>query len=89
MFVNVSGDAENVSESFYSLTFASRCRATALGEARRNVTSLRKAGSPTALLAAARGPSPKYVLKCYLYPPAVVQGGNSSTGVVHRGCIGL
>lgn len=62
MFVNVSGDTENVSESFYSLTFASRCRATALGEARKNVTALRKP-SPTAAGSAGasgRGPSPKF-----------------------------
>ena len=45
MFVNVSGDSENVSESFYSLTFASRCRATALGEAKKHVSSLRRASS--------------------------------------------
>jgi hypothetical protein len=66
MFVNVSGDTENVSESFYSLTFASRCRATALGEARKNVTALRKP-SPTAAGSAGasgRGPSPKYVNVC-------------------------
>jgi hypothetical protein len=45
MFVNVSGDAENVSETFYSLTFACRCRAVALGEAKKHVSSLRRGGS--------------------------------------------
>ncbi len=56
MFVNVSGDSDNVSESFYSLTFASRCRATALGEAKKHVSALRRP-SPTAGAATAR---PKY-----------------------------
>ena len=63
MFVNVSGDAENVSESFYSLTFASRCRATALGEAKKHVSAVTKP-SPTAALAAAR---PKCVRALLLF----------------------
>jgi hypothetical protein len=36
MFVNVSPAERNIPETTNSLTFAARCRATELGEAKRN-----------------------------------------------------
>ena len=39
MFVNVSPAAVNAAESINSLGFAARCRATELGQAKKNVTS--------------------------------------------------
>jgi hypothetical protein len=49
MFVNVSGDADNLNETFCSLTFASRCRAVSLGQAKRHISSLK---SPTSVASA-------------------------------------
>ena len=39
MFVNVSPAAVNAAESINSLGFAARCRATELGQAKKNVSS--------------------------------------------------
>ena len=41
MFVNVSGDSDNLNETFCSLTFAARCRAVSLGQAKRHVSSIK------------------------------------------------
>lgn len=47
MYVTVSSELQHLSESICSLNFASRCRAVALGKAKRNSRDGRGAGSVT------------------------------------------
>lgn len=47
MYVTVSSELQHLSESICSLNFASRCRAVALGKAKRNNRDGRGAGSVT------------------------------------------
>eukprot|EP00607_Mallomonas_marina_P009445 CAMPEP_0182420570 /NCGR_PEP_ID=MMETSP1167-20130531/5475_1 /TAXON_ID=2988 /ORGANISM="Mallomonas Sp, Strain CCMP3275" /LENGTH=648 /DNA_ID=CAMNT_0024596713 /DNA_START=41 /DNA_END=1987 /DNA_ORIENTATION=- len=58
MFVNISPVAYNASESICSLNFASRCRNTELGQAKKNVETRRQSTAVTGMTGAPVSDSP-------------------------------